>query len=285
MYRLIPHPNKMSPDVGRGTQSRRGNLTRHFSIYLVAFAVLTLGAGGPSALWAEGITTEQADGILEELKQIRKLLETQQALLERSAGQATAADRVVKLPAVETYVLGSQDAPITLVEFTDYQCSFCSRFHTDTYPQLKKDFVDTGKVRFISRDLPLSIHKQAFPAARAARCAGEQDKFWEMRHVLSSNPKNLSESEIGQYAGNLGLDPARFQACMESSKHDTDILRDEADARSIGVTGTPAFILGRSSRGEQFEGVHISGAQPYTVFAAKINKLLAGPRLPDTAKP
>jgi protein-disulfide isomerase len=260
-------------------------MTRYVASYLVAFAVLTFGAGGPSALWAEGISKEQADAILEELKGIRKLLESQQALLERSAAQAPATERVVKLPAVETYILGNHDAPVTLVEFTDYQCPFCSRFHTDTYPQLKKDFIDTGKVRFISRDLPLSIHKQAFPAARAARCAGEQNKFWDMRHVLSSNPKNLGEIEIGQYARNLGLDSVRFQACLESNKYDTDIRRDEADARSIGIAGTPAFILGTSPRGDQFEGTHISGAQPYAVFAAKINRLLAGSRVPDSAKP
>lgn len=260
-------------------------MTRHFPIYLMAFAVLTVGTGEPSAVWADGISKDQADAILEELKGIRKLLENQQALLERSAGQAPAADRIMKLPVVETYVLGSQDAPVTLVEFTDYQCPFCSRFHTDTYPQLKKDFIDTGKVRFISRDLPISIHKQAFPAARAARCAGEQDKFWEMRHVLSSNPKNLSEAEIGQYARDLGLASAQFQACQESNKYDTDIHRDEADARSIGISGTPAFLLGRSAHGDQFEGLHISGAQPYAVFAAKINRLLAGPRLSDSAKP
>jgi protein-disulfide isomerase len=264
---------------------RRGGMMRHFTSCLAAFAVLTLSTGGPADLRAEGISTEQADAILDELKGIRKLLEAQQALLERSPAQAPAAERVVKLPSVEAYVLGSQDAPVTLVEFTDYQCPFCSRFHTDTYPQLKRDFIDTGKVRFISRDLPLSIHKQAFPAARAARCAGEQKKFWEMRHVLSSNPKNLSESEIGRYAGNLGLDPARFQACLESTKYDTDIRRDEADARSIGISGTPAFILGGSPRGGQFEGVHISGAQPYAIFVAKINKLLNGLRGSDSARP
>lgn len=258
-------------------------MTRRFTNCLVAFVVLTFSMGGPSVLRAEGISTEQADAILEELKGIRKLLESQQALLERSA-RAPAAERVVKLAVVENYVLGSPDAPVTLVEFTDYQCPFCSRFHTHTYPQLKKDFIDAGKVRFISRDLPLGIHTQALPAARAARCAGEQGKFWDMRHVLSSNPKNLGEAELGQYAGNLGLDAEQFQACLESGKHDAAIRRDEADARSIGITGTPAFILGRSPRGDQFEGIHISGAQPYAVFVAKINKLLAGSRAPDSAK-
>jgi len=252
----------------------RSNKTRRVAGSLAAIAVLALGMAVPPVTGAEGISKEQADAILEELKGIRKLLESQQALLERSA-RAPATERVVKLAVVENYVLGSPDAPVTLVEFTDYQCPFCSRFHTNTYPQLKKDFIDAGKVRFISRDLPLSIHKQAFPAARAARCAGEQDKFWDMRHVLSSNPKNLSEAEIGQYAKNVGLDAEQFQACLESGKHDAAIHRDEADARSIGISGTPAFIMGRSPRGDQFEGIHISGAQPYAVFAAKINKLLA----------
>ena len=137
----------------------------------------------PVTIRAEGMTQQQADAILEELKGIRQLLQQQQTLLRRqnTTQRAPAADQNVTLKLVDTYALGSAKAPVTLVEFTDYQCPYCSRFHTTTFPQLKKNFIDTGKVRFISRDLPLHFHKNAFRAARASRCAGTVRGRWAWR--------------------------------------------------------------------------------------------------------
>ncbi len=253
---------------------------------LLGVFVLGLTLTVPLGAKAEGITDAQADAILNELKQIRQLLQQQQTLLRQNTARrmAPAADQNVTLKLVDTYALGSTDAPVTLVEFTDYQCPYCSRFHTTTFPQLKKNVIDTGKVRFIARDLPLGFHKNAFHAARAARCAGEQDKYWELRHVLSSNPTNLSTEAIAQYAKDQRLDMTRFQACLESEKYSKAIKQDVADARSVGITGTPGFVLGRTSKSgvkgifeeiqRVFEGTTISGAQPYAVFAAKINTLL-----------
>ncbi len=103
-------------------------------------------------------------------------------------------------------MLGRPDAPLTMVEFTDLQCPFCNRFATQTFDQLKKDYIDTGKVRFISRDFPLDFHPQAMPAARAARCAGDQGRFWEMRTTLVKNAGQLSPAYITQTASSLKLD-------------------------------------------------------------------------------
>lgn len=237
-----------------------------------------------SGVAAQGITQKQAQDILNELKQIRQLLQQQQTLLRQNTTRRAAPDQKVKLQLVDTYALGSKHAPVTLVEFTDYECPYCSKFHRTTFPQLKKNFIDTGKVRFVSRDLPLSFHKNAFQAVRAARCAGEQDKFWEMRHVLSSNPKKLSKAEISQFASELELDMAAFQSCVDSKKYEAEINKDIADANLVGITGTPGFVLGPTPEDGKFEGVRIIGAQPYAAFAARINKLLASNKKPASVK-
>jgi len=235
----------------------------------------------PFLLWAEGLTAKQGDAILNELKQIRILLQKQQALLKQRPGRrAPAADQKVSLPLGDTYAIGSKDAPVTLVEFTDYQCPFCSRFHKNTFFQLKKNFVDTGKVRFISRDLPLPFHKNAFKAARASRCAGEQDKYWEARHLLSSDPRNLSDQALADYARELNLDTDQFHTCLESQKYDAEIKQDISEANQAGITGTPGFVLGKTPKDGTMKGVKISGAQPYASFAARINKLLAASKSP-----
>jgi protein-disulfide isomerase len=234
----------------------------------------------PPLVNAEGITEKQADAILNELKQIRVLLQKQQALLKQRPGRAPRWDQNVSLPLRDTYAIGSKDAPVTLVEFTDYQCPFCSRFHKNTFPQLKKNFVDTGKVRFISRDLPLPFHKHAFKAARASRCAGEQGKYWEARDLLGSNPKNLSDQAISDYARELNLDTDQFQTCLASKKYETEIKQDISEANQAGITGTPGFVLGKTPKDGTMKGVKISGAQPYTSFAAQINKLLAAKKQP-----
>lgn len=252
----------------------------NFTVFLPAVFVVGLIGFIPLQSWAGGITEKQADAILNELKQIRILLQKQQTLLQQRPGRAPRADQKVSLPLGDTYAIGSKDAPVTLVEFTDYQCPFCSRFHKNTFSQLKKNFVDTGKVRFISRDLPLPFHKNAFGAARASRCAGEQNQYWEARHLLSSNPKNLSDQAISKYARDLQLDMDRFQACFDSKKYEAEIKRDISEANQVGITGTPGFVLGKTPKDGTMKGIKISGAQPYASFAARINKLLAANKRP-----
>lgn len=236
-----------------------------------SFLALLLVAS--SAVKADGITQKQADAILNELKQIRQLLEKQQPLLERRGVQTPAPDQNVKLQLVDTYAIGTTNAPVTLIEFTDYQCPFCSRFHTTTFPELKRKFIDTGKVRFISRDLPLEFHLNAFKAAQAARCAGDQGKYWELRDVLSSNPNNLGQDAILKYARDQQLDTKQFQTCLASDKYKAEIQKDVSDAQSVGISGTPTFLIGRTSAGG-FEGIKVVGAQHLGAFEARITELL-----------
>jgi protein-disulfide isomerase len=169
---------------------------------------------------------------------------------------------------------GRADAPVTVVEFTDYQCPYCRRFQAETWPRLKRDYVDTGKVRFIVRDLPLSFHSHARPAAEAAHCAAEQGHFWPMHDALLASDTQLDLASLVQRAQAMGLDAARFRDCVTANKYDSDIARNAATAAALGLRGTPAFVLGRMSHGA-LEGIRFYGAVPYADFARIIDSLLA----------
>jgi protein-disulfide isomerase len=197
----------------------------------------------------------------------------------RSAVSAPAADGPLfvhlKLDARE-YTLGKSDAPLTLLEFTDYQCPYCRRFQSETWPLLKKNFIDTGKLRFIVRDLPLQFHSAARPAAEAAHCAGEQGKFWEMHHALLTGDDPLSAAGIDRRARDVGLDLERLHSCIQANRYEAAIARNIAAADALEIHGTPAFVLGRIEHGG-LEGQLVEGAQPYAEFEAALRQLLAAP--------
>ncbi len=158
---------------------------------------------------AEGISADQADTlihqnseVLSELKQIHKLLEQQVAMQPRTqaASGPSADDKVRMRINAGGFEIGSAKAPFTLIEYTDYQCPYCRQFHTATYEQINKYYIDTGKLRFISRDFPLDMHDNAPRAAIAARCAGDQGKYWELRHVMIITANKLQMPDLLTYA-------------------------------------------------------------------------------------
>lgn len=230
----------------------------------------------PPAKTPEGITRQQADAILNELKQIRTLLENQQKLLAQRppAPSGPAEPELVKLKVADEPTLGRADAPVTIVEYTDYQCGFCRQFHLTAFPELKKNYIETGKLRFVSRDLPLEFHGNALRAAQAARCAGEQDRFWEMRDVLVANANDLSADAITRYAQGLLLNMEPFQACVRSGKYQKQVQEQAAQASALDISGTPSFVIGKTTP-EGVEGSVLVGAQPFPMFDAKIKSLLA----------
>ena len=171
-------------------------------------------------------------------------------------------------------MLGSKDAPLTIVEFTDYQCPFCQRFHLATFPLLKRDYIDTGKVRFVSRDLPLTqLHPHALIAAQATHCAGDQGKFWPLRDQLQRSGDALELSNLLDYAGSIDLDVPSFKTCVEKEKYRTAVEDDAILATSLGVNATPSFLIGKSSP-TSVDGELVSGALPYEIFSAKVKALL-----------
>jgi protein-disulfide isomerase len=238
--------------------------------------------GLSSPVHAKGLSAAQADTlirqnseVLDELRQIHKLLVQQLAIQPRPQPAAVPPiDEKVRLRlASGGFEVGSAKAPLTLIEYTDYQCPFCRRFQTATYEEIKKLYIDTGKLRFVTRDFPLDMHDNAPRAAIAARCAADQGKFWELRQAMIINANQLQMSNLLTYAADLNLDAEKFSACVTSDKYQADIARDVAEGRAAGVTGTPTFILGRITDGS-IDGVRIVGALPYATFDAKVQSLL-----------
>ncbi len=172
-------------------------------------------------------------------------------------------------------VLGDKDAPVTLIEFTDYQCPFCGRHFTNTYGQLKKDYIDTGKVKYVVRDFPLSFHPHAQKTAEATECADDQGKFWEMHDKIFETQGTWSNAAdivpvLKQYAADLKLNTGTFNTCLDSSKYKDEVAKDMADGSASGVNGTPGFwLLGPDDKSEQ-----ISGAVPYANFQQAIDAML-----------
>lgn len=174
---------------------------------------------------------------------------------------------------------GTPNAPITIVEFSDFQCPFCGRFYSDTLPLIEKNYIDSGKVNFVYRDFPIqSIHPNAVPTALAAECADDQGMFWEMHDVIFENKSTWEKlegvnflNEFEQYAIALGLNIEEFSECLESNKHLGEIQNDLNDGRTYGVAGTPGFFVGNDKSGY----VKVSGAKPYPVFADIIDRMLA----------
>ena len=169
------------------------------------------------------------------------------------------------IPTENSYALGPADAPITIVEFSDYQCPFCRRWHAEVYEPLLAAY--PGKIRLVYRNLPLtSIHPDALGAAEAAMCAGEQDVYWKYHDKLFSS-ESLGNSVYLQYAQELGLNMPAFEACLNDHKYQKTIESDSDFAINLGIRSTPTFFI---------NGLAVVGAQPLDVFKQVIDKELAG---------
>lgn len=148
-------------------------------------------------------------------------------------------------------------------------------------PQIESEYIKTGKVKYVVLDFPLeSIHKNAFKAAEAARCAWDQGKFWEMHDRLFANQQALAPDNLPQHAQALGLDVSRFQQCLDSGQYAARIRKDLADGQNAGVTGTPGFFLGVTEPNSPTVKVLrvLKGAQPYANFKEAIDSLLSPPK-------
>ncbi len=219
---------------------------------------------------SQGITRQQGDAILQELRSIRKLLQQQQA---QRKGKVRKRPTSAKIKLGEHAALGKDDAPVSMIEFTDYQCPYCKRFHDTTFPTLKEKYIDTGKLRYIAMDLPLSFHKQARIAANAALCANEQNRFWQMRTAMFKNPRKLMKEDLLGYAKELSMDVDAFAQCMAQNRYAKRIQKDINVANAAGFTGTPSFVVGKNVNGV-VNGAALIGAKPLADFENQINRLL-----------
>ena len=171
----------------------------------------------------------------------------------------------VKIEAGSSPVKGPANAPITIIEFSDFQCPFCKR-GKETMDAVLKEY--PTQVKLVFKNLPLPMHPQAKPAAKAALAAGKQGKFWEMHDALFASHDKLAPALYEEKAKELGLDVAKFKADMESTEVENQVKSDAADATAFGIQGTPGFFV---------NGVPVKGAYPIEHFKSIIDRLLKGP--------
>ncbi|AJM92140.1 DsbA family protein [Nitrosopumilus piranensis] len=184
----------------------------------------------------------------------------------------------VKISADDDPFFGDPDAPITIIEFSDFECPFCARFHIQTLPSLFEEYIDQGKVKLVYRDFPIqSIHANALPAAVAANCANDQGKFKEMHDMVFENQNEWNKQEttdalitFSKYATEIKLEQNTFDSCLTSGKHIDEIRKDLQDGRDYGVSGTPGFFVGNDEIGY----VELKGAQPFESFKKVIDAQL-----------
>ena len=178
-------------------------------------------------------------------------------------------------------VLGDKNAPITMIEFVDYECPFCKRFADETLSQIKSEYVDTRKVKLVMRDLPLSFHQNAHKESQAAECAREQggDTAYFKYHDeifkrTTSNGTGLALDQLSVIANDLGLNGSTLQECLDSEKYKAEVDKDLADATLYGANGTPTFFIGKSNSQGKFQGTILVGAQPFAAFKTIIDEQL-----------
>jgi protein-disulfide isomerase len=205
---------------------------------------------------------------------IRELQEIRRLLSDRQAGSRSAPKTIDgRGPS-----LGRATAPVTIVEFSDYECPYCGQFYRETLPLLVADYVKSGRVRFVYHDFPIaSLHPGAAKAAEAARCAGDQARYWEYHDALFQNQSSLEEPELAQRAVTLKLDTTAFSRCLKSGQYSSAIKRSIAEGDRAGVDGTPFFFIGKVAPGTTKVRVAdvIQGAKSYAEFKEVIDRLLS----------
>ena len=215
----------------------------------------------------------------EDLKELISEINSRPAAVPQPALQPSqpSAPQIFKISLDDDPIMGDPNAPVTIVEFSDFQCPYCGRFYEQTLPSLVENYIDSGKAKLVYRDLPLSFHANAKPSHIAAECADEQGKFWDYHDILfekQSEWQSLSSddltSTLSGYASDMGLQTATFESCLSSSKMSEEVSKDALDAATYGATGTPTFFIGNEKDGF----IKLTGAQPYATFQAAIDAQL-----------
>jgi len=244
---------------------------------VAAIAIATFLGG-----YAIGALDNDSDSLsADEIKEIISAVEAKAPTPAPQQAQAPTqptAPQIFQVSLEDDPFIGDPNAPVTMIEFSDFQCPFCKRFFDQTLPQIEENYINTGKVKLVYKDFPLiSIHPNVKPVHVAAECADEQGKFWEYHDALfekQSEWQRLSPSDLQttlvQYADDFGLQTASFEACLNSPEMLEEVNADFLQATSFGASGTPTFFIGNEKDGF----IKLVGAQPYAVFQATIDNLL-----------
>lgn len=246
------------PTKKTATNEEVFQIKRHHLFAAFIPVAFLLGLGGGFLLWGRGAAAPAPQAALPTATA---------AAVAQATGQASDVEdltsQMENLPRYEVPVdendpaLGPDDAPITIIEFADFQCPFCQRHALETYPRLIEEYGD--QIRFVYKDFPLSsIHPEAYPSALAATCADEQGVFWEYHDLLFSGAQELNEATYMSYAEQLSLDMAEFTACYEEARYAEQVQADYSFGTELGVSSTPTFFV---------NGIAVVGAQPFELFA------------------
>lgn len=263
--------------------SIKNQLVKKITVAAYCMAIISLAVGSSVSTATETDTNEVLMSIQKELKALQenqeKIQEQIADLTKKVNSRPAARSRNRDLDNVTVSlegdpVRGDENASLVLLEFSDYQCPFCGRHTKNTSPQLIKEYVDTGIIRYAFKDLPLErIHKEAFLAAMAANCAGEQNQYWSMHGLLFENPKAIEP--VAPYAEQLGLDMDQFNECIASERYAQEVRDDLAEARKLGISSTPTFIFGKPNPDGSVSGVRlVKGAVAFSKFKEEIDALL-----------
>ena len=172
---------------------------------------------------------------------------------------------------------GQPTARVAMIEYADLQCPFCRRFEHEIYPRIRDSYVNTGRLKYFHRDMPLPFHQGAMPAARAIHCASEQGKFWELHDSLLADAASLGAADIDARAGELGVNIAELDRCIASDRFADIIQRGVAEATQMQISGTPTFLIGTLDAQGRLLSVKatVVGAHPFETFKAALDPLLA----------
>jgi len=265
------------PQVSRAEQEvtiKKSTYNNMIRGMIVVIAIATFVGG-----YSLGSMDNSDSGISsEELKAAISEIQVAPAPQPAQAPSQPGAPAILRISLDDDPMKGDPDAPLTIIEFSDFQCPFCSRFYEQTLSQIEEKYIDTGKVNFVYRDLPLdSLHPNARPAHIAAECADEKGKFWEYHDVLfekqsewSSLPSADLQITLTKYATDMGLQSTEFETCLNSQEIADEVNNDTLDAAKYAATGTPTFFIGTEKDGF----VKMSGAQPFASFQLTIDSQL-----------
>lgn len=236
------------------------------TVFALVFSFVALILSGVSLSKAGEANLNEEEFMAKVEKGIEEYIQKQR---DAQAGVAEDSGEPVEVSIDDDAIKGDKNAPVTIVEFSDFECPFCGRFYSETLPSIISEYVDKGKVRFVYRDFPLSFHRNARAASLSAECAKEQggdESYFKFHNKIYENQASLSVENLKAWAGELGLNTDKFNTCLDTEKYAEEIDKDFMDGQSYGVTGTPAFFI---------NGRRISGAQPFAVFKQIIDEELA----------
>lgn len=255
------------------------------SVVPMLILAISIGAALESAVADESGQGGDLSGVLKEIRTELSALRGEVAELRQAVTEIHKANVPAPSGAVPEQInvkevlfsdspsLGDKKAAVGIVEFSDYQCPFCKRFHEQTFPSLKERFIDTGKLRYVYRNYPLDFHQEAKPAALAALCAGRENAYWKMQEGLFTTQERLGQELYKQLADQLKLNTRLFSECLRDSTLENKLATDFAYGQSLGLSGTPSFFIGKVKGDRLVNAKLISGAQPFEVFESAITEL------------